>query len=78
MLSFPRETVEYLPVTATIDGAPAGDFQVAVVQHGTRPTEWTPAPYLLDTPQPGYYDVYTRVVDVPETPVVLAGSFIVT
>lgn len=78
MLSFPRETVEYLPLTAQVDGEATETFEVAVVPHGQRPTTWSPHPYLLDTPEPGYYDAYTRVVDAPETPVVLAGSFIVT
>jgi hypothetical protein len=70
MLSFPRETVEYLPVTATLDGTETSTFQVAVVPYGERPATWTPAPYLVQNMTPGIYDVYTKVVDTPEAPVV--------
>jgi hypothetical protein len=78
VLSFPRETVEYLPLTATLDGTETSTFQVAVVPHNTRPTTWTPAPYLLQNMTPGVYDVYTKVTDSPESPVVQAGTIHIT
>lgn len=78
MLNFPRETVEYLPIEATLDGTPTTTYQVAVVPHGTRPTVWTASPYLITGLTPGYYDAYTKVTDTPEQPVTYAGSFLIT
>lgn len=78
MLNFPRETVEYLPLTATLDDAPTTTFEVSVVPRGQRPTTWTPAPYLIDGLTPGTYEAFTRVTDNPERPVTSAGLFTIT
>ena len=84
MLSFPRETVEFLPITLTVIDADTGEpvedpaYSVAVVEHGERPTTWTAAPYLITGLTPNTYDAYARVIDTPETPVTLIGSFTIT
>lgn len=76
--TFPRETVEYLPLTTQVDGEDTDTYQVAVVPRNTRPTAWSAAPYLITGLTPGTYHVYVRVSDTPETPVVDVGPIVIT
>jgi hypothetical protein len=83
VLSYPRETVEYLPIDITVtdeNGDPIEDpdYEVSVVLNGERPEDWTAPPYLITALDPGTYDTYVRVTDSPEIPVALAGRFLIT
>jgi hypothetical protein len=80
VLTFPRETVEYLPTTFAVDGVTTDTYDVAVVPYDNRPTAWIPAPYLLEGPVlgPGTFDAYGRAVDNPETPVIHLGTFVIS
>ncbi len=85
MTSYPRETVELIPVTVTVNGAPVTTgVQLCVTPDGARPTVWE-APYELDG-RIGYmldgtlqgdkaYRVWAKVTDTPEIPVIDCGSF---
>lgn len=81
MNTYPRETIEFIPVQVTRDGAPIADFEIAITKQGERPTTWN-TPDLLDDkrgallnePTPGIYRVWARVVGNPESVVVEAGS----
>ena len=83
---FPRETVEFLPVTVTVDGAAVTTgVTFAVVTLGTRPTTFV-APTTLGGKigvmvggyAAGYWQVFAKVVSSPETPVIDCGYFSVT
>jgi hypothetical protein len=82
---FQRETLEFLPVVVTVDGDPVtDDVEFAIVPAGGRPDDWEAAETLgtaigvmvagtaLGT---GTFQVYARVTDAPEVPVVDAGTF---
>lgn len=84
--SYPRETVEFQPITITVDGTPVTTgVTVALVAHGTRPSVWL-APTTLDGKigvmltglTPGLYDVWAKVTSSPETPVVDCGIVSIT
>lgn len=83
---YERETVEFIPVTVTINGdtvTEAVEFAVTVAVD--RPTDWA-APVELDGrigvmtdhQDPGSYTVWARVTDSPEVPVIRCGSYRVT
>lgn len=83
---YPRETVEFLPVTITVDGAPVTtNVELSVVARTARPQTWT-TPTTLDGQigvmvegyEPATYAVWARITDTPETPVIRAGEFIIT
>lgn len=84
--SYPRETVEFQPIVITKDGVPVTTGVVtAIVAHGTRPTTWTAATVLgleigvmISGLTPGTYDVYAKITDSPEIPVMDCGSFAIT
>ena len=78
MMRIPRESVEYLPLTITVDGVEATDYQVSVVPRGQRPSTWVAGPYLIDGLAPALYDAYVRVVDLPERPVDQPVTFAIT
>ena len=62
MIEIPRETNEYLQPTMTVDGQDVGDFLVAIVAYGQRPTTWTPKPGpKISGMASGYYEVYGKV-----------------
>ncbi|WP_193510498.1 hypothetical protein [Cryobacterium sp. BB736] len=82
---YPRETVEFLAVTVTVDGAPVTDnVEFCVTPVGERPELWD-APTVLDNrigvmvqnQEPGNYRVWARVTDNPEIPVVDCGYYTV-
>lgn len=84
-LSFPRETVEFLPVTVTVDGVVVTTgVQFAKTTGTNRPTTWV-AQYdldgkigiLLSGETPGTYHLYAKVTDAPEVPVIDCGSYII-
>lgn len=86
MTTIPRESVEFVPVTVTVDGATVTTgVELAVVQDGERPTVWA-APVTLSgqigvmtgTYAVGTWRVWARVTSNPEVPVVDCGYFRVT
>lgn len=80
---YPRETVEFQPVTVTVDGvAVTTGVQFAIVNReaGTRPTTWTAAVALsgeigvmITGLTPGFWEVYAQITSTPETPVIDCG-----
>jgi hypothetical protein len=82
--TYERESVEFQPVTVTVDGTPVTTgVEIAVTTGNQRPTTWAAATVLDD--QVGYlidgldpervYTLWARVTDSPEVPVVRAGEF---
>ena len=84
--TYPRESVEFLPVTLTLDGvAYTGGFEVCIRPYDTRPTGWVAAEtvdgvkgIMVSGLTPGLYTVWARVSDNPETPVVDCGFVLIT
>jgi hypothetical protein len=83
---YPRETIEFQPVTVTVDGAAVTTgVQLCVVPHGARPTGWA-APVTLDGKigvmveglTPGLYDIWAQITSSPEIPVIDCGIISVT
>ena len=84
--SYPRETVEFAPITVKVDGVEVlTGVTVSVVAAGVRPTVWV-APTTLDGKigvmvtgmTAGLYDIWAKVVSSPETPVIYCGPLRVT
>lgn len=82
---FQRETYEFLPVGVYVDGtAVTNGVEFAIVDSGDRPTTWGTA-VTIGTAigvmvagtalGVGTYEVYARVTDSPEIPVLDAGTF---
>jgi hypothetical protein len=85
--SYPRETVELVPVVVTVDGVPVTEnVQLALTGvYGERPSAWSDpvvagddSGVLISALDPGVYRVWAKVTDSPEVPVVECGSFRVT
>lgn len=83
---YPRETVEFLPVTVTVDGAPlTTGVEFTVTTDIARPANWA-APTVLEGAigvmitglAVGTYRVWAKVTDSPEIPVIECGAFRVT
>ncbi len=89
MSEYPRETVEFIPVTVTVDGEEVTSgvaFSVVQLITGAeRPGAWI-APVALggrigvmtDQQEPGIYAVWAKITDAPEIPVVFCGEYKVT
>ena len=84
--SYPRETVEFQPITITVDGTPVTTgVTVALVANGTRPSVWV-APttlagkigVMLTGLTPGLYSVFAKIASSPETPVIDCGFVSIT
>lgn len=83
MNRFPRETVEFQPVTVKVDGVLVTDgVQLTITSGSTRPTVWAPAVTLdgkigvmVEGLEVGSYTVWAKVSAVPEVPVVRCGWF---
>ena len=81
--SYPRETVEFQPVTVTINGtAVTTGVTLAVVTAGSRPVTFsTPTTIgpnigvMVTGLTPGAWEVYAKVASSPEIPVILCGWF---
>lgn len=83
MIVIERESVEFVPVTITVDGVETQDaVTLALVEGGTRPTTFTDRYDLEDEIgilttgelDPGTYTVWYKVTDSPEIPVGRAGQ----
>lgn len=84
-MTYPRETVEFQPVTVAVDGVVVtSGVAFAVVPYGDRPATFV-APTALNGKigvmvsgmTPGTYRVWAQVTSVPETPVIDCGVFTV-
>ena len=83
---YPRETVEFQPVTVTVNGvAVTTGVEFAVAESGSRPVTWAaPATLggrigvMVEDLTPGDWTVWARVTSSPEIPVIDCGYFTVT
>ena len=85
---YPRETVEFQPVTILKDGEPVTTaVEFAIIANGDRPLEadWGAAIELdsrigvmVAALEPGPWNIWARVTDTPEIPVLDCGVFRVT
>jgi hypothetical protein len=84
--SYPRETVEFLPVTVTVNGVvTTTGVTFADVPSGTRPVTFTTPTTLsgrigvmVQGYPPGARDIYAKVASNPEVPVIYCGTYTVT
>lgn len=82
---YPKESVEFQPVTVTVDGvAVTSGVKFSVVAWGSAPgTFSTPTTLggqigvMVGTYLPGNWGVWAQVTSSPETPVINCGSFII-
>lgn len=83
--AFPRESVEFQPVSVTQDGAVVTTgLSFAVVRDGQRPVTFTPAAVfgpevgvMVGGLAAGTYRIYAQLTLGPETPVIDCGYFYV-
>lgn len=81
--AYPRESVEFQPVTVTRDGEAVIDgLSFAVVPDGSRPETFAPASvvagvagFMVAGLSPGTYRIYARMSAGIETPVIDCGYF---
>lgn len=81
--AYPRETVEFQPVSVTRDGAVVSDgLAFAVVPDGARPATFTPAVIADDKTgvmvsglPAGTYRIFAQLTSGPEIPVIDCGYF---
>lgn len=86
MNNYPRETVEFQPVTVTVNGAAVTTgVTFADVPSGTRPATFTTPTTLtgrIGVMVQGYpvgvRDIWAKVTANPETPIIYCGSYAVT
>jgi hypothetical protein len=86
MNSYERESIEFQPVTVTVDGvAVTTGVTLAIVPNGTRPTTYsTPATVagkagvMVQGLTPGLHTIWAKVVGTPETVVINCGTVIIT
>jgi hypothetical protein len=85
-MSYERESIDFQPVTITVDGAAVTTgVQVALTPNGTRPTVWdNPVTVagkigvMVQGLTPGLYTIWAKVTSAPETPVLNCGYVNVT
>lgn len=81
--AYPRETVEFQPVSVTRDGAAVtAGLAFAVVPDGTRPVTFTPAVVaegktgvMVSGLTAGTYRIFAQISAGAETPVIDCGYF---
>lgn len=85
MSTYPRETIEFIPVNVTRDGTTINAFDIALTRHGERPTTWAPAEtldgktgILINGLTVGIHKIWARITDNPETPVIEVGTISIT
>ena len=87
MSDYPRESVELVPFTVTVDGTPVlTGVQGAIVASTVRPTAWVTPTLVsgkLGLPMTGLtvgiWDIWAQVNGyAPETPVIFCGSIKIT
>jgi hypothetical protein len=82
---YPRETIEFLPLTVTDGDDPVTTFEVAVTAYGARPTTWEANTevggehgVMVEGLSPGDYSLWAKVTANPETPVIHLGIISIT
>lgn len=85
---YPRESVEFQPILVTVDGTTVTtnvETQITSVSGRPSSTSWIPAVTLdgqiglmIQGLSVGTYEVWARVSDSPEIPVIDCGSFAVS
>lgn len=86
MIELPRESVEFVPLTVTLDGKPVNQgIELATTQGSARPTVWAPATVLdgkaglvIDGLPVGEHIVWVRVSSAPEAPVLRCARIRIT
>lgn len=84
--AYPRESVEFQPVTVTLDGVSViSGLSFAIVADGARPTTFTAATILggkagvmLTGLAAGTYRIFAQLENSPEIPVIDCGYFYIT
>lgn len=86
-LFIPRESIEFIPVTPTVDGvAVTENVTLSIVAAGARPSGWA-APttmadgtigYLVNGLTQGVWVIWAKITSSPEVPVIECGRFTVT
>ena len=82
---YPKESVEFQPVTITVDGvAVTSGVKLSVVAYGSAPGTFvnptvlgSQIGFMVGTYAPGNYGVWAQVTDSPEIPVIDCGPFII-
>ena len=85
---YPRESVEFQPILVTLDGVKVTTgVETAVLVPSARPTSssWSTAyslngdvGVLIQNLATGTWNVWARITDSPEIPVINCGSFVVS
>lgn len=85
---YPRESVEFQPILVTVDGTTVtANVETQITSVSGRPSSsaWIPAVTLdgqiglmIEGLSVGTYEVWARVSDSPEIPVIDCGSFAVS
>lgn len=87
MANYPRETVEFVPVVVTVDGAPVtSGVQICLNDSpATRPTIWVAATvldgktgFMVQGRSEGNLYVWAKYTDSPEVPVIYCGRVTIT
>jgi len=84
--SYPRETTEFQPLIIKKNNVIVTEgISTSIAEHGERPSTWIPAVALgaevgvmITGLTPGMYDIYAKVTDSPEIPVMDCGSIAIT
>lgn len=83
---YPRETVEFAPITVKVDGiVTTTGIQFTITAKSARPTIWTDAVLLggktgvmITGLAVGLYRIWAKVTSSPETPVLDCGLLKIT
>jgi hypothetical protein len=85
---YPRESVEFQPILITVDGVTVTtniETQITLVSGRPSSSAWIPAVTLdgqiglmIQGLSVGTYEVWARVTDAPEIPVIDCGPFAVS
>jgi len=87
MTTFERESIEFQPVTVTLDGQPADTAALAfaITPQGTRPTTFTPPTIIGGKPgvmvqglPVGNHTIWAKATSSPEIPIMACGYITVT
>lgn len=84
--SYPRESIELVPLEVKVNGVAVTDYSTALVPSGTRPETWVAAVtvgaatglMLPGNLTPGPRQVFAKVTGSPETPVIDLGIIKIT